>query len=118
MNASAWEWPSSTDTIGTPSSSAPTSASKYVARPREGLVLRLRRQSEVHALARPVGEAAERVEEDPLDLPREGRLEVGDRRQRDPDAGGDHGLVGASLGRQADAGWGRDHDELRAGVER
>src|SRR5216110_1882185 len=87
-------------------------------RRRERLVHRLRRQSQVDALPRPVGEAAERVEENPLDLPREGRLEVGDRRQRDPHAGGDHGLVGASLGRQADAGWGRDHDELRAGVER
>src|SRR5439155_6420906 len=51
-------------------------------RRREGLVHRLRRRSQIHARARPVGEAAERVEEDPLDLPREGRLEVGERRQR------------------------------------
>ena len=83
------------------------------------LIHRLGRETEVEALALvPARERPQSVHQDPLDLLREGRVEVADPRQRDADPRRDHRLMRAALGREADAGRRRDHDELAARVER
>ena len=87
-------------------------------RRREGLVDRARRQSQIETLALARSDGREAVEEDPLHLARERRLEVGDGGQRHADRGRDHRLVSAALGRQRDAGRRGGHDEPATGVER
>ena len=86
---------------------------------RQGLIDGLGREPQVEALAvRPPRERAQRVEQDPFDLLRERGIEVDDIRQRDPDAGRDHRLMRAALGREAHARGRRRHDELASRVER
>src|SRR5207244_1111155 len=79
---------------------------------------RARRQSQIETLALARSDGREAVEEDPLHLARERRLEVGDGGQRHADRGRDHRLVSAALGRQRDAGRRGGHEEPATGVER